>query len=173
MQKNNLSQDTEVSDSISLMISILLCYPQIGTVKLDPEQKVFRFTFILSEVVSTEQTKSFQKEYLDCLEAFLWLIKIKESLIEIDFKYHENFTLVEFKRDMESLSQDEIALMVSIIGGHFTDSLIIEDNDAMIEEDLLVQEELIGHMLENLKDRASEKPLIAYREEGRVLVFDK
>ena len=52
-------------------------------------------------------------------------------------------------------------------------TIIADENDAMLEEDLLVQEELIGNMLENIKTQQTGSGLIGIREDGRVLVFNK
>ena len=56
---------------------------------------------------------------------------------------------------------------------HFSDYLLADDNESFLEEDLELQEEMIGHMLENIKGTTIGKKLIAFREEGRVLVFNK
>jgi hypothetical protein len=43
----------------------------------------------------------------------------------------------------------------------------------MVEEDLLVQEEIIDEMLQDVKDCRQDKNIVAFREEGRVVVFNK
>ena len=64
-------------------------------------------------------------------------------------------------------------MVIELVHMNFNQNLVSEKNDSLMEEDLLMQEELIEHMLENLKISSPEKNLIAFREEGRVLVFNK
>ena len=76
-------------------------------------------------------------------------------------------------RDVASLSQEELALVIGLMKDTLGDRLVVDHNDGSPDEDLSMQEELIQEMLEDIKEDKLEKNLIAFREEGRVLVFNK
>lgn len=162
-----------VADSIGLLISILVRYPEVGTINYEPETHVLTFTFVLSCLFMEEQLDSFQTKLFACLETYNYLEAKKPKIINLSSSVCRNFTVLEIRRDVETLSQTELSLIVSLIRQEFRDNLVAEESDNLIEEEILLQEELIGHMLENMKGAIPEKKLIAFREEGRVLVFNK
>jgi len=163
----------DVSDSIGLLISILVRYPEIGTINLEPDSQVLKFTFILSEIVSEDILLSFREQLVLSLEVYNFLEGKAPTTTNLGFSCHDSLTFLEVRRDVQTLSQDEIALIISLVREQFEQVMVTEENESLMEEDLLIQEELIGHMLENIKDCVQDKQLIAFREEGRVLVFNK
>ncbi len=163
----------EVSDSIGLLISILVRYPEVGTINYDPIRQQLKFTFIFSCVLEESELVNFKKIVVESIETYNKLEGRNPVFIETSCSLCENFTMFEVSRDVGTLSQEEISLVIELVHMNYTQNLISEKNDSLMEEDLLMQEELIEHMLENLKISSPEKNLIAFREEGRVLVFNK
>jgi mevalonate kinase len=163
----------EVSDSISLLISILVRYPEVATINFHPEKKVLKFTFIITDMLNQLAVQEFKKDLINSIEVFNMLENKIPSIIDIKINITEDFALLEVTRDVETLTKDELSLYIAILQSKFTKNLVTDDNEHVLEEDLLFQEELIGHMLENLKVTNQDKCLIAFREEGKVLVFNK
>lgn len=172
MQYKSKSQE-EVSDSIGLLISILVRYPEVGTINYDPLKHHLKFTFIFSGVLDEQKMDNFKKMMSISIETYNTLEKRSPSIVEVSYILCESFTMFEVTRDMETLSQEEISMVIELVQESFQQELVTERNDHLLEEDLLMQEELIEHMLENIKNTFPGKNLIAFREEGRVLVFNK
>lgn len=163
----------EVSDSIGLLISILVRYPEVGTINYDPIKQNLKFTFIFSCVLEDADLVNFKKTVLDSIEIYNNLEGRTPTNIEVSYYLCDSFTMFEISRDVGTLTQEEISLTIELVYINFRQNLVTEKNDYLLEEDLLMQEELIEQMLENLKVSFPEKNLIAFREEGRVLVFNK
>ncbi len=163
----------EVSDSIGLLISILVRYPEVGTINYEPVKQELKFTFIFSCVLEESELVNFKKTVIESIETYNQLDGRNISVIEVTHQICENFTKVEVTRDVGTLTQEEISMVIELVHMNFAKNLITEKNDYLLEEELLMQEELIEHMLENLKISSPEKNLFAFREEGRVLVFNK
>lgn len=166
-------KDNEVTDSIGLLISILVRYPEVGTINYDPRTQVLKFTFIFSTKLDEKEINNFNKLILEGIETYNLLEGKKATKTEVHFQFCDNFTLLEICRDVNTLTKEELSLIVELVHDYFSQDLITETNDYIMEEDLLMQEELIEHMLENLKTSTQEKNLIAFREDGRVVVFNK
>lgn len=81
--------------------------------------------------------------------------------------------ILQITRDVATLSQTELALIVELVLDRFGPDLIVDDGDSLVEEDMLAQDELIREMLADLQDGRLERNLIAFRDGGRVLVFNK
>ncbi|MGE5576587.1 MAG: hypothetical protein ACM3TT_05250 [Syntrophothermus sp.] len=168
-----IMESDKTQNSIGLLISILVRYPEVGTIKYEPEQKALKFTFILNKRLASERFKSFTKKLEESLSALAVVTQRVLAVLAVERFDYKQFTLIEVKRDVESLSQEEISLLSNLARDYFGNSLVMEGNELIQEEDQLLQEELIDHMLEDIKENLVEKDLIGFREEGRVFVFNK
>lgn len=176
MLKMNSSESGN-SDSASLLISILLRFPQIGTVKLNSKQKTIWFDFMLSQDVKETEIELFRGKLLKLLNAYHYVIQQKPSLIRLELRrLLENYTLISVGRDVASLSRGEISLIISSLNEEFSARLITDDAAGMMNDsfdELGLPDELIDSMLENLRMNRAFKNLTALRENGRVLIFNK
>ncbi len=172
LQYKSKSQE-EVSDSIGLLISILVRYPEVGTINYDPIDQDLKFTFMFSCVLDESELVNFKKKVIDSIQTYTELEGTRPTIVEAGYTICEGFSMFEIKRDVGTLTQEEISLVIELVYTDFRNYLVTEASESIMEEDLLMQEELIEHMLENLKTSTPEKNLIAFREEGRVLVFNK
>jgi len=163
----------EVADSIGLLISILVRYPEIGSTNFDPETRNLSLTYTVTKVLDSEALKLFEHKLISCVEAYHFLQNSKPILVELKADTYANLTMLEVRRDVETITHNEINLITTLMQQNFANYLLTDDNEPFLEEDLELQEEMIGHMLENIKGSTFGKKLIAFREEGRVLVFNK
>lgn len=162
-----------MSESTGLLISLLVRYPEVATINYEPQKRVLKFTFIVKEALSPLKVEALKEKLASCLGAFYFLTKKGRPLASLGASTYEGLTFLEVKRDVTSLTEEEISLIIGLLRQEFGSSLITEQNDPLLEEELLGEEDLIGHMLENVRETKLEKRLIAFREEGRVLVFNK
>jgi hypothetical protein len=162
-----------VTDSVGLLISILLRYPEVATINFDPDHHLLKFTFIYLQVLGNNELKTIKEKLLDSIEVYNHLEGKETRFVSLTHQVCGNLTLLEVQRDVDTLAQEEITLIVELFRQHLNTNLVTEDNEQLIEEDLLAQEEMIDHMLEIIKDSTEDKCLFAFREEGKVLVFNK
>lgn len=163
----------DLTNSISLLISILIRYPEVAKINFDPENHVLKFTFMYAGVLSDTEIDELKHNILSSIEVYNTLECKYPQVVNLDYKISDNLTMIEIQRDVDTLVQEEIALMVELFRQSIHKSLITEESDQLVDEDLMVQEELIEHMLESIKTKSENKRLYAFREEGRVLVFNK
>ncbi|HAH96308.1 MAG TPA: hypothetical protein DF292_09950 [Firmicutes bacterium] len=161
------------STSTSLIVSLLVRYSELASVTFDPECKELQLVFVLSEPLEQETFDAFQRKTNLSLEIYLELSGREQGKIDISYLNHENHAFIEIRRDVQTLSQGEIALLHDLVMTHFGARLISEQEDNLGEEELEVHEAIIENMLEDLKESSrADKTLIGFREEGRVLVFN-
>ena len=103
------------NNSMSLIVSLLIRYPEIATLKLDPEENVFIFSFIFKRNLSAKEEKLFREELEISILTLVELIRYEPKIINITFKRQKDLSFLEIKRDISSLSQEEISLVVRII----------------------------------------------------------
>lgn len=161
------------SNSMSLIAFLLVRYPEIGTVRFDPEQKTLQFSFILNKILTESEFGSFKENLLFSIDAISELQERDSGQIQINYSVCDGLSFVEIMRDIDSLNQEEIALIIGVVHRYFEGDLLLDQQENIEEEDIILQEEMIEHMLENLKESRQEKRLIGFREEGRVLIFNR
>jgi hypothetical protein len=162
-----------LQNSVGLLISILVRYPEVGTVKYQPEERTLRFTFMVSDLVEEKTFRGFADRLKESLLTFAFVSGRRMRVCLLENTEYNGFTLIELHRDVESLSREEISLVASLLGESFVDRVVKEAQEPLLEEDQVYQEELIEHMLDDLRQGQLTKDLIGFRENGRVFVFDK
>ena len=169
-----LQQDDErISDGVNLLISILVRYPEIGTINYDADSDTIRLTFMLSGIPSDGELTGLKNKLLASIDAYHALEGIRGGQTDIASSACDQVAMLTIHRDVATISKGEMALIIALLRETLADRLVVDENDAILEEDLLVQEEVIVSMLENMKKNHSGNGLIGIREDGRVLVFNK
>jgi len=168
--------DERSSDGVSLLISILVRFPQIGTIHFESKDRILRLNFMLARSVPAEEIKEFQTKLAEHIKAYHHVTGRKPTCVKIEAKQpYEKFCIFSLLRDLASLSKGELSLLISMITERFHDSLIIDDQDSLPDfmDDSGFPDDFIDSMLENVRFQRTGKNLTAMRENGRVLVFNK
>ncbi len=171
---NRFARDKDkMPNGISLLISILVRYPEIGTINFNPRAHTLKFTFLLTENPAPAAFQRFAANVTLSLEVMGQMENKPVQTIALERNDFADITQIELTRDVDTLTQEEISLIIQLFRQEFTDALVTDYNDSLLEEDLAVQEELIDNMLEDLRGTKNDKNFYAFREEGRVMVFNK
>lgn len=166
-------KDNDVTGSVGLLISILVCYPEVAAINFDPEKQLLRFTFIYAKVLEDKELNLIKRKLLQSVEVYNMLEGKENSVVFLNSQVCGHLTFIEVQRDVKTLIREEITLIMELFRQFFSDDLVTEGDGHFIEEDIIAQEEMIGHMLERMKGTSQEKYLFAFREQGKVLVFDR
>ena len=162
-------------DGINLLVSILVCYPEIGTVSYEPADDALHFSFALKEVPQRSTYERVGGLIKESILTYHSLEGFSGGRIEIFLEGQGHTAFFHVIRDVRSISQGEISMISTIMREHFEDILIV-DPDSQPEDfefDLAAHEEAIDHMIGTLKISRVANRMIGIREEGRVLVFNK
>ncbi|MDD2421336.1 MAG: hypothetical protein PHC60_05855 [Heliobacteriaceae bacterium] len=165
----------EVSGSMGLLISILVRYPEVGTINYDPEGRVLKFTFLLHWEVTEQKLAQIAETIGEALRVYHGLEELEPKIVTVEPRYDTGglFSL-GVGRDIETLSQGEIALLIDLLHQLLGPGILEEDEpNVLLEDELQWQEEMISHMLDTLKSGDIEQQIFAFREEGRVMVYNK
>lgn len=163
----------DVTDSVGLLISILVRYPEVATINFDPARQVLKFTFIASRDLTVTEISAMKEKLMLSIEVFNMLEGKQIRVALITHQTSDHLTMIEVQRDVETLVREEIALIVQLFHQYLKKNLVTETSEPLFEEDLIIQEEIIEHMLNSVRSAAGDKYLFAFREDGRVLVFNK
>lgn len=161
------------NDGVNLLVSILVRYPEISSLHIIPASQTLKITFLLSRIITAAEFDAVQQRLRKSIEAFNMLEGRDDIQLHIEQSTYEHITLLTIARDMPSLSQEEIALLIATLQEQFGNALVADSSEPVLDEELAVQEEMIQNMLDNVRVQNTKRRLIAIRDDGRVMVFDK
>lgn len=150
-----------------LLVSILLRYPEVGTIKCSQEQQTLVLKFLVTKECPFEQLK---KELTEALELFHSIEGRKMNFLSIE-KQEREFDIIVVVRDLRTITKSEINLIVEFIKTKSGKGLIIDEGE-LPEDEIIFQDEVINHMLAALRANGTDKSLTALRENGKVLVYN-
>lgn len=173
--------DDRAQTSVNLLMSILVRYPEIATVRFDPRGRCLKFTLIIRKHAGKPgRERSFRKlldifetKLRESLSSYQSLIDIEPSQFEVDKTEAGNFCIITIRRDVMTLTHDEISLIIDLANDVFARNLVVDHEAALMEEERMAQDEMIANMLDDLRESREGAKLIGFREEGRVVIFNK
>ena len=162
-------------DGINLLVSILVCYPEIGTISYEPEEDALHFSFALQEVPPRQEYESAGELIRESILTYHSIEGFDDGRIEIYLEGQGHTAFFHVIRDIRTISQGEISMISAIIRERFGETLIVDPDSRPddFEFDLAAHENAIDHMIGTLKISRVTNRMIGIREEGRVLVFNK
>lgn len=168
--KQNNKQDAY---NTNLLVSLLMRFPEIMAINFDMPRDRCKFVFLL-------QGKAGKKEYeemtLRLQEALDALREMTGESLEARARLFsaKNISIIEVTCGTTDLSLEAINLITAIIDDSFPGMILkdLETINNIGEDELLRQEEIIGYLLSHTTSSKKEN-LFAYREAGKVFVFDK
>lgn len=156
----------------NLLVALLLRYPAIGSAYMDTNGRHLRLTFLVTDR-GPEQAAIWQRVLLEMLDAFFEIEGIQPTRCEVQYEAHAGLGLIHINRDLESIMQGEITLMVGSLEEQLGTDLRCEAPElSLMQDEVVMQEEWIGHLFENIRTGDESQSLLAIREGTRVLVYN-
>ncbi|AET68968.1 hypothetical protein Desor_3479 [Desulfosporosinus orientis DSM 765] len=154
-------------DGVGLLTSILMRYSEVGSVHYWREEHALKFTFMVEQIVDVTELYELLKP---ALEFFHKLEGLRMRLFDIKCRTEESICVVTITRDLSSMTQREVGLIVELLKGKYKKHMIF-DELYLPKDEQIYQEEQISQMLTSIKTKDINKNIIALRDEGKVLVF--
>lgn len=166
-----LKQNSEELSNVSLLIYLLVNFPEIFTIKYNQLKSKIKISFMLKINLGDEAYIKFKKRFYECLQEYSKLLNL-ESIPKLTRRVTKSWTLLEVTFYRKSITVEEVNLICNLILNQFKKNVIIDErNDSSLELKKSNQEEVIEFLLSKKKEH--EKKLFAFRESGKVYVFDK
>lgn len=156
-----------VPEGVGLLISILVRYPEVCSVRYLQQAHALKFRFMIRV---PENGEKLTQKLCEALDVFHRFEDNTMQLCEVEQKQEDQLSLLTITRDVGSMSQREVGLIVDLVKAEWSKQLIFEEEE-LSEDELVFQEEVIGQILQSFRESSLDKGFIAVREEGRVLVY--
>lgn len=161
-------------DCINLLTSILLCYPEISEISVEPEHEEVYISYTINKILNDEDLSQTREFLEDSILSYQYLEHLTPEKNNIVLEVKEKATFINITRDVKTFSHGELRLLNEIIKDKFAKNLIRElDRVPIVDTSILTQLELIDTMLGSLKINPVEEKMVGIRENGRVIVYNK
>lgn len=163
----------EVSDSVGLLITILIRYPEMSKINYEPDNQMIKMTYLIKNNFAKEEVDRFFRNLKESILTFNYLQNNKNISVNTEYEINEEYITLDLFRDIDTFTVSELNMIIQLLHTDFLKAVIVDTNEFFYEDELQWQEEVITDMLENLKNALPVKKMLAFRDEGRVRVFDK
>ena len=168
--------DERGSDGVSLLISILVRFPQIGTINYESKNRIMRLNFMVARPIGDQEQEDLAQKLASHIKAYHFVTSQKPTCMKFECsQQYQKYHCISLERDLASLSKGELELVISMLSESFGEDLVVEDRESLPDflDDPGFPEDLIDSMMETVRSQRAAKNLTAMRENGRVLVFNK
>ena len=172
-------RSAEASDGVEFLTALLIRFPELGSASLGPKLGEIRLEFYLVQEVDTVRFSEFVDKFRLSWDLFFDLVRAETSERRItrvvDYptevqEHDSDVEIIRITRDLETLSLEELSMVVSLIRERFI-ATIIEGEPIPVAESKY-QEQVILRSLDKVRqDPYACGFLTGFRDEMRVLVY--
>ncbi len=168
-----LKQLSEEFSSVDLLVMLLLRFPEIFTINYNLLKPKFELSFMLKEVPENKRYIKFRKDFDNAARAYVELAGVDNAIPNLSRRSIDSWVLLQVTWGKENITLEEVNLISQMIWNEFKDDLILDSRvDGLLEGDSSSKEEFI-EFLHSKRNENDEENLFAFREAGKVYVYDK
>lgn len=169
----NAKQVAEDKSSVNMLIYLLLRHPQIFFINYNLAKSLFCISFMLTMKLDRERYINFRKNFSESMVAYKDMAGVSHST-RIKCKNVSGRTLLQVNWKNDTISIEEVNLVSSLVLIEFHKELIFETRkESYIQKIYNLNEDEVIEYLPHRKKENEDENLFAFREAGRVYVFDK
>jgi hypothetical protein len=164
----------ELSNSAQFLVSLLVCFPEVATVKFRPRSRSLTLSFTITRRLTAEEVSSLTQHLQEALGVY-WDLFQSEDPIEVCRFSHEvwdELTQLHVERDVDSLTPGELGVLVGVLREGFLEELMV-DSPFLDEDERVFQQEMMEEILAEVRLERSGREVFGFREEGRVIIANE
>lgn len=157
---------------LDAVISAFIRYPEMSTMKYEAKHNTVAMEMILKGHIADKQQRRFVERSRQSLALYYRLHQILPNKLEIIFTRCRDISIVTFIRDLDTLCEEEIDLYILFASQEFSDVLLTD----------VIKHHYNGRTYHDFKKSVMQKinrerhpyqKVFAYRDGGKMFVFDK
>ena len=163
-------------NTVNLLAGLLVHYPEISTVQYDPATQCLRFSYTMDGVLldKMETPEIFlERDLFLGIQGYHRFNKIYSLVTEVEIERFASFARVVIRRDLKSFSPREITFILALLSQTIPGFFAIDSLDKRDLEDFSMGEGALSVRLENVNNVSGQKEIVAFRDNERVLFYNK
>jgi hypothetical protein len=173
------TRSADASEGVAFLTSLLVRFPELGSASLGPNKGEIRLEFYLDSEVDTMRFEEFIAKFRMSWDLFFELLRVTPNqrrisrVVEYPTEESEqdaDVEIIRVTRDLETLTLEELSLMVGLIKDRFIATMI--EGEAIAPAEARYQEQVLLKSLDRVRsDPHAFGSLTGFRDEMRVLVY--
>lgn len=159
------------SSATRLLISVLIRYPEVSSVRYDPQSKSLVFSFFIKGNPTKEQQFACEDELRTYLETCSNFSRKCATMGKLLFTTLDDITLLTYQQSIHLVSTEELVIVTHVLQLHFPEQAA-SDPLGLEYSDIEQQEEIINRLLGHPETLDEDQLLVAYREDGKVYIYN-
>ncbi len=161
------------ADAVGVIVALLDRYPQIATLNSDPLDGSVTLSFAIAGGLDATIERELRETLGDHVRGLLALMRDEPDRLTVVVDADPELSFVRLTRDARSLTREELSMTAVLLEARFGDRLVRSAPAAVTDpgEDPAAQDEVVEYALDALRDPASPRSLVGFREEMRVVVY--
>jgi hypothetical protein len=154
---------------VEIFLNVSVNFPEINIVKYDYNSDLLIIEVALGREIEPEEEQKFITRGRECIQLLHKLEENKPEIFSIKFKRLSGLTFLRYYRDIKSLDEKEINLLILLLREEFYDCLL-DNGKSILNHDSFkkkVKRDLLLQLNNNVGD------LFAYRDHGRLCMFNR
>mgnify|MGYP000067481569 CR=1 FL=1 len=158
-------------NGLDLFISIFLAYSELHAVRYDSDNDILSWQIAVQGEVDADQERDWLARINQCMDLYHKMAGIKATIAQVYVQRLNEVTLLHFERDMSTMSEGEIGLLLNLTRDIISNRIICETGDSITEEPF--KDKVKQNLLRRISKDEAKHQFLAFRKQGRVLVFQK
>ncbi|BCJ85744.1 hypothetical protein skT53_07290 [Effusibacillus dendaii] len=150
---------------------MLICYPEVSSVRYNPLDKSFVFSFFRVSAIDDQKKSACLQDIKAYFAACRELDPSFPPIGEIEFNVQDGITVLSYRQSSENFSRSEIHLLVSVIQSYFAND--VKEDFMLLEQELKDQEATIDMLLGHRHTWFEQEQIIAYRDGAKVFIYNR
>lgn len=170
---------TDASEGVAFLTSLLVRFPELGSATLGPHRGGIRLEFYLDSEIDSQRFDEFIAKFKMSWDLFFELLRVtphdRRITRVVEYPSEENeqdaeVEIIRVTRDLETLTLEELSMMVSLIKDRFIATLI--EGEPIAPAEARYQEQVLLRSLDRVRsDPYAFGNLTGFRDDMRVLVY--
>jgi hypothetical protein len=161
-----------MDSGVDVILSSFIRYSELSSVKYDAEKDIIKIEAAFNGCITDRRRSRFITRYHQSMALFYTMHKINPAYGDLEFIEKSGITILRLYRESLSMREEEMELFVLLLRQEFASLLVRDENDMFAEATLL--KDIKDTLLKKIREsRQPYQNIFAYRDEGRVFVFNK
>jgi hypothetical protein len=136
-------------------------------------QQALRLSFLVKGYMEDDEFAAAAARIRETLEVYHLMNQRQAEVVEVTRSAFGELSAVAIERDVQSLTPEELFTIVETVRSLFPSRVVAEPLEYFGEEELMAQDDLIEEVMASVSGRRQQPNLIAIRENGRLMIFQK
>jgi hypothetical protein len=161
----------ESSDDVGMVIALLVRFPEIATIVSHPGDGSLTLSFAVAEHVTRAAERVLREQLTEHVRALMDHAGEHHDVLTVECESDRSTSFVRIARDVRTFTREELQLVVALLAERFGAALHRSPSEDDGYDDEGSSDELVDFAIEALRDPESQRSLVGFREEKRVLVY--